>query len=700
MKITVLKRKCRGFFKPEDVPIIHQAVHDVHSIISNASILLRSYLIECFDKGLVVEVDKELVKQACTVIQGSDKDKTRGPRKKSSEANEEVKAKKLEESLAKREVNKKSFNDMNELNKRLYGSSLIVKSDLSISHILEYSITTLITAYANNISQHFFRYPKKYMKCDMINKGVDQKQAGKNAAILSNYFYYEQTTSSVTFPSNIQELLTTYDTQNVYTSFYPLLTTVGEKPKPRCYEVDIFPWIYLQQMIRINKLFETEFPKVEEYHRKLYNPLPFHSSFVPMCIRIDTSGLLQLLMTQQRINEFKNYYKLTQNINYELNIPSKKEVCSSFEKIHGRKAKDKHEEGLYATEEWAFLTNLRSCKQWKELHNLEVKGTKMVFDNSIVTNGVIICFQMIDSASSGRKEPFKKKKTEDKPKKSKDKKSNKEQADEEKPKIQPPGEGEKGVANDPGKVDIATITDGITTLTYTAKQRDDDTYRKALEKESMRLRNMNNLGSFESKELSKYCSKSCDIKIFSQYVKLRSTQRTAFEQTYRKTFFRQANFTRYCRRKSSEEKFINKVKETFSKANPNADSEEYKALTEKMRQNAKKENCELVLGYGNWGQNPNALKGCQPTPGIGIRRRFEGRFKRVETIDERGTSQGCPCCHCQKSLKKVRIGDVEIHHLLRCSNEDCLSRLWNRNVAGSINILDRFLESRSVEEYT
>ena len=97
---------------------------------------------------------------------------------------------------------------------------------------------------------------------------------------------------------------------------------------------------------------------------------------------------------------------------------------------------------------------------------------------------------------------------------------------------------------------------------------------------------------------------------------------------------------------------------------------------------------ELLIAWGNWGQNPN-LKGCAPTPGIGIRRSMERYFKTV-TVNEYLTSQTCPCCKQEKTLKNPKINGVERHHLLRCSNDNC-NRWWNRNVVGSFNILQKTL---------
>ena len=106
-----------------------------------------------------------------------------------------------------------------------------------------------------------------------------------------------------------------------------------------------------------------------------------------------------------------------------------------------------------------------------------------------------------------------------------------------------------------------------------------------------------------------------------------------------------------------------------------------------MTTNLNKSNSSLAIAWGDWGKHPNALKGYEPTPGIGIRRRFSSYFKTF-TINEYLTSQRCPCCKDTKCLKKHKdTNNIEKHHLLRCTNDHCKSRWWNRNVVGSFNIL-------------
>ena len=707
-KVVVLKRKSRGFFKPPDVSVVRQAIYDVNDIIANTSLLLKAYYLDWFEKkkddDKCLKIDSVLISQVCSVIQGATKIQQRKPRPpkalgddldpKEKERLQKLIDKKEEKKAEQRLMSKDVFDDVFTLNESHFGSSLIVKSELSLSHILAYSIANLETAYSNNVEAHFPKYPKRYIKCDLISKGLGSKDAGHVANKIKNFYFYEQINNDDPLDQEVLDLLNNHDPGRKYAKLFPKLEHLGKESNPRCYEIVANPWTYLERMVYINRLLETEFQSVEEKHRKLYSPLPFHSSFVPMHIRLDTSGLCQLLMDKDRISDFKKQYKALYNV--DLNIKTKGDLLSKFEKVHGRKSNDRAEEGQYATELWAFLTNLRDCKQWKELKKLEIKGEKMVFDNSIVTDGVSISFQMINVSSFGRKE-FVKPKKEKKETKCSDPDTN--TVVETSTTIEDEKIMKKKLGGDPGKCDILALTDGYTTIRYTKGQRQHDTHQKIFQKVSLKRRKRHDLSTFESTVLNKCCKKTCFLNNFVNYCTLRESKKDDAKSVYRQVFFRQSKFTKYCKTKSSEAKFINTIKATFSSKNPRTEDPKYKAATSQMKENAEKDNVDLVIGWGNWGKNPNALKGCAPTPGVGIRRRFERVFA-IKVIPEHGTSQQCPCCRKEKIMKKHKTDNYEIHHLLRCKNDDCMSRWWNRNVVGAFNILQRFIEEYAIQSCT
>lgn len=648
--IRIIKRKATGFFKSDDLVTVKKAIQEVNAIISNASILLRAYYLSRFKASKEpITIDEKLIGFACSVVQGNEKPQLRGSNASSSPLLE-------------------TFTQLVAIKKDIFGDASVA-SDLSLSHILSYSISNLITAYKNNITSHFVKYPKRVIRCHLLNQGFKNKEAIKIAAIITNHYFY-----NVPITSD-DGLVEGVDPGNFVNLFPPQ----RKDKKPLVYDIEVKPWVYLRKMVALNRMLETRYPDVLPKYRKLLNPLPFHSTFVPMHVRIDTSGLSQLLMTKKRIEEFKDWYLAVRGEHLEMT--TKGNMLQSFEVLHGRKAQDKAEEGAYATDMWDFLTNLKTCKQWTQALQDPMDTGTMVFDNAVVTDGVSISFQVIKKSKFGRKEFGKKQKAKV----------------EAKQEHEPPVSATaKKISLDPGKKDILFLTDGIKTLRYTKGQRQQDTMLHPRIKETLKRRRKAGLEDFETKVMSETRKKSCYYETFREYCRVRTSKESELKAVYEHPIFRQFKFLGYTRTKSSEDRFAHKVQATFSKSSEPF-KKNFKSLDPEMLKNAKNETNELVIGWGNWGKNPNALKGSAPTPGIGIRRRFEGYFQ-TRTVCEHMTSQTCPCCKESRTLKKYGIGGKERHHLLRCTNEKCESRWWNRNVAGSLNILYRFMRMNALPE--
>jgi len=116
-----------------------------------------------------------------------------------------------------------------------------------------------------------------------------------------------------------------------------------------------------------------------------------------------------------------------------------------------------------------------------------------------------------------------------------------------------------------------------------------------------------------------------------------------------------------------------------------------------IEKNAKQKS-DIIIAYGNGGKGMNNLRGTQAAPNIKIKRHLESYYK-VFLQDEHYTSKTCPCCEgrfLDSVLFKKEGKEYKKHHLLRCTNVDCKSRWWNRNVVGSYNILKKFLNETSI----
>lgn len=681
--LRVVKRKATGFFKSEDTPIIRQAVSDVHRIIGAASSLVRAFYIQQSNNGNAntLVVDKQLVGFACSVVQGVQNAPLRGTKPEHAEK-------------------KELYTKLRELWVDLVGPDCNTTSDLSLSHILAYSIDNLLTAYENNINVHFHKYLRKYILCHQLSNHPEldtkdgRKQIVKMAACVIDVLMYG---GKSTVPEVQQHT-------KCYEHLVPDIVS-RKHPKPRCYDMKADPWPYLQKMVRINMSLENDFPSVHPKHRKLYQPLPFHSTMIPGHIRLDTSGLAQLLMTKDRIASFKQLYEL-QNMGTTLNMTTKGDMLSSFEKLFGRPSVSAKEEGEYATELWKFVTNLESCRQASELYRRDKKtNVQWMFDNAVVTDGVSISFQIIKDDAFGRKQLFGPRK----PKAVEEKEQDLVTLEQRK-KMQDQFDDKKTIGGDPGKHDIIFLTDGVKCLRYTKGQRDQDTFAKQRQKASLRFRK--NVVVAETEELNKYSKKSCTYDVFKQYLSIKTEMSKDLAKVYSQPFFRQSKFTHYAKQSSSEMKFFAKVHQTFNPIIPKhalcpkgqrpeckkhgSDCKKHVCCQQSkdMTNNRQKVGSGLEIAYGDWGKHPNALKGCAPTPGIGFRRRCS-RFFPTFSVPEHGTSKTCPCCK-QENLKNPSLKSITRHHLLRCTNEACLSRWWNRNVAGSLNILARAI-SRLVE---
>jgi hypothetical protein len=214
-----------------------------------------------------------------------------------------------------------------------------------------------------------------------------------------------------------------------------------------------------------------------------------------------------------------------------------------------------------------------------------------------------------------------------------------------------------------------------------------------------------NVEQYETEQLSKASKKSCSTKIFEEHLKLRKQYEHCAWKCYEHSYFRQSKFSVYCKTKSSEQKFVNDIK-GFIKDNsiknyPWMKIEDTNLIKNnyqrKVIDKKKNEIANMVILYGNWGRSPN-IKNNQPTPGIGLRRRIHKQISTI-TTPEHMTSKTCPCCQTAtmknptiRSVMPVKESYVkEKHHLLRCTNVECKSRWWNRNVSASFNILLRGL---------
>ena len=322
--IETLKRKASSLFSKEDKTVIFDAVNYINDIVTRTTLLIKLYYLENLDDQNVIEISKDLIDLCFTIIKG----KTLQIRQvKPKECNESLsdedktKNKKLTDN-----AEKKKKNDIEKLSLfsklftcyKKYFTPLEKSKDLSVSYILEYSNIQLLTCYKNNVDMHYDKYVKKYLLYYILQKLNYKtcyripKDIRKTAYQYQMFLLYE---TPIEDPKSL-----VYEINDSDLEILRNILCVS-RPKDAFLEFHIINnhWKYLKRMVVINQLLETEFPDLES--KKLYCPLVLCKSFIPSFIRIDTTGLLHLLMNQERLKKFVEDYKSFYDITLKIFFP-------------------------------------------------------------------------------------------------------------------------------------------------------------------------------------------------------------------------------------------------------------------------------------------------------------------------------------------------------------------------------------------
>jgi len=695
MSTRVVKRKGTSFFKPEFQETILKAVNVCHDISQKAKFLLKFYYLKQKELNVdrIIKVDKDLIKIAFDVVQSSpDKKlqvrntKPREPKKalESEEAKKDEKVTKTKK--PKKETEKKpkkpptskdwkieTFECMKDYFMELFGSQGFVNNHgLSLSLILNYSMSQLETDFINNIVFHYPKYIKRLLKHEWNLSG---HMACRKLAIIIN---------NKTALSDLETLWCQQVCPSVLKERLGLLENSIEED----------PWVFLHEMFIMTKCLEAYNNQTKDQVR-LLNPFPMSTSFVPTHIHLDTSGLVQLLMDSESFKTFKTFYEICYDI--ELKCKDKSDILGSFEKLTGISDPDGTKGAEHNTRLWEFFCNFDSKKFKNILKEKWNDKETYVFDNSIKTDGISISFTRCLEQDK-RKKTFSTRKVFH-TKATKEFRSLEDLT---------PEEAEYILKNynllsvDPGKNNLVESTNGQETFKFTSRQRRFEKKEGLLKQ---RLANHEGKISKNYKEsLSQTISKSLGIEEFKKYIKAKydANELDKVLDVYRTTVFRNQKFTKYCLSKSSDDKFLHRF-EDWSKDCSHSCCD-HKWLLEKkgndevlehIYNNLTTRKSKMLIIYGNGGKNGNKLKGTSSCMNVGIERKIFKRFECYEG-DERDTSQTCPCCR-KKQLENPKFENrkrqEEIHQLLHCKNVDCSSRWWSRDVLGAFNILYKGIET-------
>lgn len=687
-RIEVLKRKATSFFPPAYKAIIDEAVHQVHRIAQHASYLIKAYYLHCMKNHEMITIDKELIELCFSVVQG------KHVVTRISKATNKTEAKRLEEER------RKEYVDKHQPQLQMYYSThftpLKFDNKISLSYILAYSVQDMVTAYNNNIDMSYEKYVARILYYTIVStygctkaKG-NPKIYGKATNALLNHLLYG-------CAYNVNLDLSMLDIERIHDlCIVPRLSTKNLED-----HIQENRSIYLEKMVNMNISLERDFPMLEGV--KLFSPLCLRSSMTPSFIRIDTNAIAHLFIDNNNLSDFVDYYNTVTEDVQICNLQNKAQISSSLASLTGNPVLTDQQKAMYASRIWDYFCCFYN-KKHKDIiidsnyQNVMLHSRKdgyWVFDNMVLTDGTSICFQVTPIEHFKRPEFGKK---------GKQKKKN---TDNEFPGVDSCQDDDSfKVSIDPGKRDLCAFTDGFNTLTYTSGMRNQDTYKNTRDRVSLKKRrkyimkqSTMSVHKYESEILSLQSKKTCVLENFEQHLEHRKQYETDALLCYKNPYFRQAKFLLYCCQKSSIDRLINRVKETYLTSNIKDFywMDENNQVLQPIYENMSKDRSKLTILYGDWGKHTN-MKNSAPSPGIGLRRKIHKKINTV-TTPEHGTSIICPCCN-QKSMENPHLRSERPvkesyvptkHHLLRCTNVDCQSRWWNRNVSASFNILLRGL---------
>lgn len=225
------------------------------------------------------------------------------------------------------------------------------------------------------------------------------------------------------------------------------------------------------------------------------------------------------------------------------------------------------------------------------------------------------------------------------------------------------------VGADPGKFNLLYLADNNRkTLRYSALQRRTETLSKRNARIMKTEKTKHNIVEKEI-ELSSYNSNTVNFDKFKDYIE--AINAFHFDPSVRKFYhdekFRNMKLRHYIYTRKSEDKFLQRIEDTFGPPD------------------------KILIAYGDWSRT-SQMKGFMPTKGVGLRTLVAKRFKTVG-VQEFRTSMLHEKCH--EKLKNMKIEDEnskckKIYRCLvcnECESSESKNRIFvTRDLNSALNI--------------
>ena len=456
---------------------------------------------------------------------------------------------------------------------QFYKDNELGKEDgTNLTAVLDYYATTMITAIENNIKMHFFDYIKRFVKTYYLHIYTEQ---------IKNISFKTQLLKDIKKIAN-DIINRTLDSDEKYhawiTEIHPKIMPVIDKEDKYCYDIKLNHANYLKHMIYMCITLET-------MKKKSFQFFPVQTSMVPRHIQIDTTALIQLLITEKHQNLI-NVWVPEKNSIEEVLTKTKSNLCSYIsinkEVIWDHFFKINYKINNYFFDHTiitdGYAVSLRFIHKDKlieeQLKNKKIQVGKLAVQSLSKEEKIIKANEKKEKDKEKAKERNKQRKENAKihaAKTTEQKKAEQKAARQEKaefkyidyPMVSKESLNGPHIFIDPGKRSLFTMMDDDNYfLSYTNKCHVKATkrliYRDYLKKYSDEI----GITKIEA-PLIGYNSKSCDLVLFKDYVMAKLVANKELTPLYQKTKFRQYKWYAYINKKRAEDKMINKIKDFY-----------------------------------------------------------------------------------------------------------------------------------------
>lgn len=526
-----------------------------------------------------------------------------------------------------------------------YKNLLGNEKKISFTHlntVLDYESVDIITNIETHIKEHYidflFRYINVFVDKHSIEHSIKTEFAGDSKLINTVLHNYRKKLKHFKFDiinqANKYNIHLFNDCkQHINNNIFPKQLTSESLQK----QINENPCSFLESMIKMSR-------EIELKNKKTFNCFPIRKSCIPKYIRLDTTSLIHTLFPD---NLNKTHYLTKGNTKL-----LQDDIWNMLFRTERKMFKDKSYKFNHSIVTDGFGCTLLFVKNslYNPLKRIRLKAYKK--PNNYSSN------KYIDSITDNEKETYKLMQI---------------------------------IGIDPGKEDLIYATNGqkikknngkdkISIFRYSQNQRRKETKMKKYKKiiNIDKKNNQINDKTIEELEssLSNYNSKTCDYKLFKEYVKNKNKLNILVQPYYEKELYRKLKWYSYINKKKSESWMINNFKNKFGGPE------------------------NTLICIGDFSQK-HSMKHKEPTKGKSIRKLFKNAGYKLYLVNEFNTSKKSFIDgndmekfrmrqHPKPWLKNTR---KQVHGLLRSTNVTVNNNtkhvLVNRDLNGSMNILEK-----------